>query len=147
MIEFEHTIFILLLLTAVLNAKPPKQHWATVIILIGVLLFFIPPTTYPHNRYPLGFSLRVSDPITPVAEHLQNRQRGLAGMEKCCVLGDRCADFFLCPVVWWRFELGSGFAVWRDGCQHDLESRRTREWVQLHEPGGAAHADFPANRS
>ena len=43
MIEFEHTIFILLLLTGVLNAKPPRQRWATLIILIGVLLVFIPP--------------------------------------------------------------------------------------------------------
>ncbi len=43
MIEFEHTIFILLLLSGVLNAKPPRQRWATFIILIGVLLVFIPP--------------------------------------------------------------------------------------------------------
>ena len=43
MIEFEHTIFILLLLTGVLNAKPPRQRWATLTILIGVLLVFTPP--------------------------------------------------------------------------------------------------------
>ncbi|MBU1661286.1 MAG: hypothetical protein KKD28_07420 [Chloroflexi bacterium] len=43
MIEFEHTIFILLLLSGVLNAKPPRQRWATLIILIGVMLVFIPP--------------------------------------------------------------------------------------------------------
>ncbi len=43
MIEFEHTIFILLLLSSILNAKPPRQRWAIVIILIGVLLVFIPP--------------------------------------------------------------------------------------------------------
>jgi len=43
MIEFEHTIFILLLLSGILNAKPPRQRWATFIILIGVLLVFIPP--------------------------------------------------------------------------------------------------------
>jgi len=43
MIEFEHTIFILLLLSGVLNSKPPRQRWAALIILIGVLLVFIPP--------------------------------------------------------------------------------------------------------
>jgi len=43
MIEFEHTIFILLLLGGVLNSKPPRQRWAVVIILIGVLLVFISP--------------------------------------------------------------------------------------------------------
>jgi len=43
MIEFEHTIFILLLLSGVLNSKPPQQRWAAVIVMIGVLLVFIPP--------------------------------------------------------------------------------------------------------
>ncbi len=43
MIEFEHTLFILLLLSGVLNAKPPRQRWGTVVILIGVLLVFLPP--------------------------------------------------------------------------------------------------------
>jgi len=43
MIEFEHTIFILLLLSGVLNAKPPRQRWATLIIVVGVLLVFLPP--------------------------------------------------------------------------------------------------------
>lgn len=43
MIDFEHTIFILLLLGGILNAKPPRPRWAIVIILIGVLLVFIPP--------------------------------------------------------------------------------------------------------
>jgi len=43
MIEFEHTIFILLLLIGLLNSKPPRQRWAVVIILIGILLVFIPP--------------------------------------------------------------------------------------------------------
>lgn len=43
MVEFEHTIFILLLLTSVLNAKPPQPKIALFIILIGVLLVFIPP--------------------------------------------------------------------------------------------------------
>ncbi|MEN8173464.1 MAG: hypothetical protein ABFS03_11370 [Chloroflexota bacterium] len=45
MIEFEHTIFILLLLSGVLNAKPPRQRWATLIILVGVLLVFLSPTS------------------------------------------------------------------------------------------------------
>ncbi|MBG7610281.1 MAG: hypothetical protein IZT55_05370 [Anaerolineae bacterium] len=45
MIDFEHTIFILLLLSGVLNAKPPRQRWATLIILIGVLLVFLPPAS------------------------------------------------------------------------------------------------------
>lgn len=43
MIEFEHTIFILLLLTGLLNAKLPRQRWATLGILAGVLLVFLPP--------------------------------------------------------------------------------------------------------
>lgn len=43
MIEFEHTIFILLLLSGILNAKPPRQRWAIVVILAGVLLVFLPP--------------------------------------------------------------------------------------------------------
>jgi len=46
MIEFEHTIFILLLLSGVLNAKPPRQRWATLIILVGVLLVFLPPPSH-----------------------------------------------------------------------------------------------------
>ena len=67
MIEFEHTIFILLLLTGVLNAKPPQQRWATLIILIGVLLVFIPPA---HTiTVPWDFNHRISDTIAPVAEH------------------------------------------------------------------------------
>ncbi len=43
MIEFEHTIFILLLLSGVLNAKPPRPRWGISVILVGVLLVFIPP--------------------------------------------------------------------------------------------------------
>lgn len=43
MIDFEHTIFILLLLTGVLNAKPPQQRWGILIILAGILLVFLPP--------------------------------------------------------------------------------------------------------
>lgn len=43
MIDFEHTLFILLLLTAIINAKPPRPRWATIIIMAGVLLVFIPP--------------------------------------------------------------------------------------------------------
>lgn len=44
MIEFEHTIFILLLLTGILNAKPPRQRLALAVILAGILLVFLPPT-------------------------------------------------------------------------------------------------------
>jgi hypothetical protein len=43
MVEFEHTIFILLLLAGVLNAKPPQQRWGILIILAGILLVFLPP--------------------------------------------------------------------------------------------------------
>jgi len=43
MIEVEHTIFVLLLLTGILNAKPPQQRWGILIILAGILLVFIPP--------------------------------------------------------------------------------------------------------
>ncbi len=43
MIEFEHTIFIILLLSAILKAKPPQQRWAALAILAGILLVFLPP--------------------------------------------------------------------------------------------------------
>ncbi|MEK6256830.1 MAG: hypothetical protein N2C13_05880 [Chloroflexota bacterium] len=43
MVEFEHTIFILIVLSGILNAKPPRQRWAIFILLIGVLLVFLPP--------------------------------------------------------------------------------------------------------
>ena len=43
MIEFEHTLFLLLLLISLLNAKPPQQKWTLLLILGGVLLAFIPP--------------------------------------------------------------------------------------------------------
>jgi len=43
MIQFEHTIFIILLLSGILNAKPPRQRWAALAILAGVLLAFLPP--------------------------------------------------------------------------------------------------------
>ena len=43
MIEFEHTIFIILLLSGILNAKLPRQRWAALAILAGVLLVFLPP--------------------------------------------------------------------------------------------------------
>lgn len=43
MVEFEHNLFIILLLTSILNAKPPRPRWAALIILVGVLLVFIPP--------------------------------------------------------------------------------------------------------
>ena len=44
MIEFEHTIFIILLLTGILNTKPPKQRLASALILVGILLVFLPPS-------------------------------------------------------------------------------------------------------
>jgi hypothetical protein len=59
MIEFEHTIFIILLLTGVLNAKPPRQRWATVIILIGVLLVFVPPTNTIKVSWDLVLGLAI----------------------------------------------------------------------------------------
>ncbi len=43
MIEFEHTLFMLLLLISLLNAKPPQQRWALGLVLVGILLAFIPP--------------------------------------------------------------------------------------------------------
>jgi len=57
MIVFEHTIFILLLLTGILNAKPPRQRWGIGIILVGLLLAFLPasqPIDIPWNLV-LGF--------------------------------------------------------------------------------------------
>jgi hypothetical protein len=58
-IEFEHTLFIILLLSAVLNAKPPRRREAIFIILVGILLVFIPPAQtllIPWNLI-LGFVL------------------------------------------------------------------------------------------
>ena len=43
MVEFEHTIFIILLLSGILNAKPPRQRWAILVISAGILLVFLPP--------------------------------------------------------------------------------------------------------
>ncbi len=61
MIEFEHTLFILLLLNGLLNAKPPKQHWAILVILIGILLVFIPPAI--HINIPWEIILGLVIPI------------------------------------------------------------------------------------
>ncbi|MEN8241928.1 MAG: hypothetical protein ABFS17_08410 [Chloroflexota bacterium] len=43
MIEFEHSLFILLLLIGLLNAKPSRPRWAILVIVAGVLLVFFPP--------------------------------------------------------------------------------------------------------
>jgi hypothetical protein len=43
MIEFEHSLFKLLLLVAVLSAKPPGRKWLLPIIAAGFLLAFLPP--------------------------------------------------------------------------------------------------------
>jgi hypothetical protein len=43
MIEFEHTLFMILLLISMLNAKPPQQKWTLIFVGIGILYTFIPP--------------------------------------------------------------------------------------------------------
>ena len=43
MVEFEHSLFKLLLLVAVLSAKPPGRKWLPLIIAGGYLLAFLPP--------------------------------------------------------------------------------------------------------
>ena len=43
MIEFEHSLFKLLLLVAVLSAKPPGRKWLPLVIAIGFLLALLPP--------------------------------------------------------------------------------------------------------
>ncbi|MBL6965734.1 MAG: hypothetical protein ISR60_04190 [Anaerolineales bacterium] len=43
MVEFEHTLFQLLLLVGLLNAKPPKHQYSPYIIAAGLLLAFLPP--------------------------------------------------------------------------------------------------------
>ena len=61
MVEFEHTLFILLLLVGVLNAKPPRQRWATLIILSGFLLVFTPPS---HTiKVPWNLALGLAIPL------------------------------------------------------------------------------------
>lgn len=45
MLIFEHRLFTLLLLSGLLNAKPPRQRWALLVILIGFLLIFLPPAS------------------------------------------------------------------------------------------------------
>lgn len=59
MVDFEHTIFILLLLTGILNAKLPQQRWATGMILVGVLLVFIPPAQMIQVPWDLVLGLAV----------------------------------------------------------------------------------------
>jgi hypothetical protein len=44
MIEFEHSLLKLLLLVAVLSAKPPGRKWLLVVIAGGFLLALLPPT-------------------------------------------------------------------------------------------------------
>ncbi|MBT4756188.1 MAG: hypothetical protein HON98_10960 [Chloroflexi bacterium] len=44
MIEFEHTIFLLLLLSGILNAKPPKQRLGVFVVLAGFILVFLAPS-------------------------------------------------------------------------------------------------------
>ena len=44
MVEFEHSIFIILLLTGILNTKPPRQRLATALVLVSILLVFLPPS-------------------------------------------------------------------------------------------------------
>lgn len=43
MLEFEHSLFKLLLLVAVLSSKPPGRKWLPFIITLGFLLAFLPP--------------------------------------------------------------------------------------------------------
>jgi hypothetical protein len=45
MAEFEHSLFKLLLLVAVLSAKPPGRKWLLLVIAGGFLLAFLPPAT------------------------------------------------------------------------------------------------------
>ena len=49
MVEFEHTLFQLLLLIGLLNSKPPHQKYTPYILAVGILLVFLPS----------GFSLSI----------------------------------------------------------------------------------------
>ena len=42
MVEFEHTLFQLLLLIGLLNSKPPHQKYTPYILAVGILLVFLP---------------------------------------------------------------------------------------------------------
>ena len=43
MVEFEHTLFQLLILLSLLNSKPPQQKYTLYFIAIGILIVFLPP--------------------------------------------------------------------------------------------------------
>lgn len=43
MIEFEHSLFKILLLVAILSVKPPGRKWLPLVITAGLLLAFLPP--------------------------------------------------------------------------------------------------------
>ena len=57
MVEFEHTIFIILLLSGILNAKPPRQRWAILVISAGILLVFLPPARQIPIPWEIVFGL------------------------------------------------------------------------------------------
>lgn len=59
MAEFEHGIFLLLLLVGVLNAKPPRPALMTLVILIGFLLAFLPPARQVPIPWELVLGLAV----------------------------------------------------------------------------------------
>ena len=43
MIDFEHTLFMLLLLVAIFNAKLPQRRVTLILILAGISLALLPP--------------------------------------------------------------------------------------------------------
>ena len=52
MIDFEHAVFMLLLLVGVFSARPPRRELTPVFILAGLLLTFVPP----YVRVPIPWS-------------------------------------------------------------------------------------------
>ncbi len=144
MIELEHTIFILLLLSGILNAKLPRPRWAILIILIGVLLAFISPAQVINVPWNLVIGLVIPLILWQNIRRIANADWrgwksvalwGISGLIFSFVLG------FGGALNWpgaFLFGVIAASMIWRAG---EPESR-TSYISQV----GTSHLDFPANR-
>jgi hypothetical protein len=99
MAEFEHGLFLLLLLVGVLNAKPPRPNLALGILLLGYLLAFIPPAV----RVPIPWDGILA--LTIPALLWQNGRR---------LVGARWRRDWAELGLWALAALGLGAIVWLD---------------------------------